>query len=203
LSVLPSPQRLVVTSSRKARPGVLTLKGGRLETAPLAAEPVELPRPMSGLNVFERALTVSGKSTELPGPYTTASTRGAITLVVYPDGSAMLLDGGLPVTRLYGAGAGSALADLDGDGVPEVLLSSTRYACDGDELKVLSLQQALALQARGATALESPLLWAGATPHGRAITALAVDLDGDKVDEVVLGVWLSDGQGELLVARAR
>jgi hypothetical protein len=87
--------------------------------------------------------------------------------------------------------------------VPELLLSSTRYACDSDELKVLSLAQALALQARSASAVESPLLWSGATPRGRAIAALGADLDGDKVDEVVLGVWLSDGTGELLVARAR
>jgi hypothetical protein len=203
LAVLSSPPRLVVASSRKARPAVLTFKAGRVEATPVAEAPAELPRPTIGLNVFERGLTLSGKMIELPGPFTTTSTRGATTLIVYPDGSAMLSDGTLPSTRLGGAGAGSALADLDGDGVPEVLLSSTRYACDGDELKVLSLTQALALQARSASAVESPVLWSGATPRGRTIAALSADLDGDKVDEVVLGVWLSDGTGELLVVRAR
>ncbi len=197
-----SPGRISIASGRKAKTTWLAMKGERLEAGgPLVADGVGV-KLVPGLNVFERQVTIGGKPVELPAPFTTASARGAVALVVYPDGTAMVVDGSVPATRFGGAGAGSALADLDGDGTPEVLLSSARYAVDGDELKVLSLAQATALQSRSASAVEAATLWQGVTPRGRVLTALGADLDGDKTEEVVLGVWLSDGTGELLVLRA-
>jgi hypothetical protein len=205
LALLPAPPHLLLASSRKAKGATVTARGGRLEVAPSeAAVPIDgvAVRPLPGLNVFERQVLLNGRSVELPGPLTAVSSRGGLTLTVYPDGTAMLLDGGVAASHFSGAGAASTLADLDGDGTPEVLLSSTRYAVEADPLSVISLAQAQALQARSASALEASTLWQGVTPHGRAIVALAADLDQDKVDEVVLGLWLPDGTGELLVARA-
>ncbi|MBL8955299.1 MAG: hypothetical protein JNK82_31285, partial [Myxococcaceae bacterium] len=80
--------------------------------------------------------------------------------------------------------------------------SSPRDAADGDEVKALTLSAAHARQARGGSIGEAAPLWAGATPRGRVLTALGADLDGDKNEEVILGVWLNDGTGELLVMRA-
>ena len=67
---------------------------------------------------------------------------------------------------------------------------------------MLPLAQLQALQARGGSTVEATALWQGATPRGRAIVALGADLDGDKAEEIVVGVWLPDGTGELLVVRA-
>ncbi len=191
LAVLPSPARIVVASTRKARVFALFFRGGRLELgtadAPVMADGVGV-KPVAGMNVFERTAVVGGRTVELPAPFTTASSRGANTLVVFPDGVATLVDS---PARITGAGAAAALADLDGDGTPEAFLSSARYAVDGDEVKVVALAQ-----------LGSAPLWQGSTPRGRAIVALGADLDGDKAEEIVVGVWLPDGTGELLVARA-
>ncbi|MBL8956992.1 MAG: VCBS repeat-containing protein, partial [Myxococcaceae bacterium] len=128
-----SAGRVSVASGKKARPTWLQLKGERLEAAggALVADGVAV-KLAPGLNVFERQVTVAGRVLELPAPFTTASARGNVTLAVFPDGSAMLVDAAVPTTRFWGAGAGSALADLDGDGTPEVVVSSTRYAADGD-----------------------------------------------------------------------
>lgn len=198
-----SPGRVHIASGKKAKPTWLSMKGEKLEAGgPLLADGVAV-KLVPGLNVFEKQVAIGGRPIELPAPFTAASARGAVALVVYPDGSAMVLDGAaVPATRFSGAGAGSALADLDGDGTPEVLLSSARYAIDGDELKVLSLPQATALQGRSGSVVEAPVLWQGTTPRGRVLSALGADLDGDKSEELVLGVWLGDGTGELLVLRA-
>ena len=205
LAVASAPPRLLVASSRKARAAALVPRAGRLESAPaevpLYADGVGV-RPAVGLNVFERTVVLSGRAVELPAPFTSAASRGSVALVVYADGSGMLLEGTVPATRFTGAGAAAAMADLDGDGTPEVLLSSPRYAVDGDDLKVLSLAQAQALQARAGSAALFTGLWQGTTPRGSAIVALGADLDGDKNEELVIGVWLPDGTGELLVARA-
>jgi hypothetical protein len=207
LGVAQAPARLLLSSSRKAKTATLVVaRGGRLETqASDAAVPIDgvAVKPAAGTNVFERQVSIGARGLELPAPFTAISSRGNVTLVVYPDGTAMLVDGGVPATRFTGVGAASALADLDGDGTPELLVSSTRYAVDGDPLVVLSLSQALALQAKSSSTVEASTLWQGSTPRGRAITALGADLDGDRVDEVVLGVWLPDGTGELLVGRAK
>ncbi|MBK7863001.1 MAG: VCBS repeat-containing protein [Archangiaceae bacterium] len=204
LAVLPGPPRLLLASSRKARQAVLVARGQRLElSATDAPLPVDgaLVRPLAGMNVLERQVVLGGKALELPAPPTALSVRGATALLVYPDGTAMLLDGAVPATHFSGAGAASTLADLDADGSPELLLSSTRYAVDGDPLVVLSLAQAQQLQARAGSTADAQPLWQGATPRGRAIVALGADLDGDKAEEVVLGIWLPDGTGELLVAK--
>lgn len=204
LAVLSSPARVQLASSRKARPALLTLRSTRLDgvvnDAQVPLDGVGV-RPAAGLNLFEKQITVGGRALELPAPFTATSSRAGTTLVVYPDGTAQLFDAAVPATRFSGAGAASALADLDGDGKPELLLSSTRFSCDGDELKVLSLGAALALQARSASAPEATSLWQGTTPRGRALTALGADLDADHTEELLIGIWLPDGTGELLVAR--
>ncbi len=203
ISILNSPPRIVVFSGRHTRAEVLVLKGNELK-ASLSNEPVFIDsvavRPSPGLNVFDKQISLGGKSVDLALPLTAVSSRGAVALGVFPDGSAALLHAAMPPTRFTGAGAASTLADLDGDGVPEVFLSSTRFSTDADPLQVVSLATAEALQSHAGSAVEGPALWQGATPHGRALIAVAADLDADHCEEVVLGLWLSDGTGELMVA---
>jgi hypothetical protein len=190
VAVLVSPPRIALASGRHARGEVLTVKGSELKGVaaehPVAVDGVPV-RVAPGLNVFEK---VAGS----PAPFTALSVRSGVRLTVFPDGTASLWRGA-EAGRLNGAGAASTLADLDGDGTPEVFLSSTRFFPDGDPLRVVSLASAEAQQP-GPSAL-----WEGSTPRGRALVATAADLDGDRSEEVLLGVWLSDGTGELLVAR--
>jgi hypothetical protein len=192
--VLPSPPRLVVASGRRARGGICPLKNGDVRPAD---HPVQLDgvpvRLAAGLNVFEKGPAAAT-------PFTALSARAGVTFVVFPDGTAGLTRTGPVTGHFSGAGAASTLADLDGDGTPELFLSSTRFFPDGDPLQVLALSTAEAMQARGGQTLEGPALWQGATPRGRALVATAVDLDGDRAEEVLLGVWLPDGSGEILVA---
>jgi hypothetical protein len=194
LAVLPSPPRLAVASGRRARGGLFPLKNAEVRPAdhPVLLDGVPV-RLAAGLNLFEKGPAASV-------PFTTLSSRGGVTLVVFPDGTAGFTRSGPVAGHFSGAGAASTLADLDGDGTPEVFLSSTRFFPDGDPLQVLALSSAEAMQARTGQSLEGPALWQGATPRGRAIVATAADLDGDKAEEVLLGVWLPDGSGEVLVA---
>jgi hypothetical protein len=181
VAVLSSPSRIALASGRYARGEVLTVKGNELKGVaaehPVAVDGVPV-RVAPGLNVFE-------KGAGSPSPFTALSVRRGVRLTVYPDGTATL---GADAARLTGAGAASTLADLDGDGTPEIFLSSTRFFPDGDPLRVVA-------------GPSTPSLWEGSTPRGRALVATAADLDGDRAEEVLLGVWLADGTGEILVAR--
>jgi hypothetical protein len=153
-----------------------------------------------GFNRFQPAATWAGKAVSFPAPPQAVSPFGAMALVVFPDGTASLARGVAPSTRVGGVGSGSALADLDADGTAEVVVTSARTSGALDDVRVLSLADAEALAARGGVVAEASPLWQQPLA-GRTIVAAAGDLDGDGADEVVLGTWLPDGSGELLVLK--
>lgn len=158
-------------------------------------------KPEPGFNRFAADLSWAGKPLALPVGPQTVSVSGEVVLMVFADGAAAVSRGGVPSSRVLGLGAGSALADLDGDGTPEVVATLSRTSGEADEVKVLALSAFEALQARGGTLAESTPLWQQPL-HGRAVVAAAGDLDGDGLDEVVLGLWAADGSsGELVLLR--
>jgi len=156
------------------------------------------PRP--GFASFAPQLQWAGKSLTWPEPLQSLSSFGPMVLAVGPTGNAAIARGVAPSTLLAGLGAGTTLADLDGDGTPEVIATGPRTTFDGDELKVMSLGAFESAQARNGNATETTPLWVRKV-EGRVLCGGAGDLDGDGVDEVVFGSWLADGSSEFTVVR--
>ncbi len=195
--------KLLAWSSRRERPESFTWQvGGWRSSGPadaLSLGPVTLTaRP--GYASFARELTWAGKSLTWPVPLEQLALFGTIALGVGPAGEAAIARGQAPTTQLTGVGSASTLADLDADGTAEVIVTSARSTGEGDELRVVSLGAFESTQARGGNLNEAAVAWQKKL-DGRAIVAATGDLDGDGVDEVVLGTWLTDGTGELLVLR--
>ncbi|TSC23684.1 VCBS repeat-containing protein [Corallococcus sp. Z5C101001] len=201
LAVLAGPPRLAAWSTRLARGEVLVLdraKGvlrpsGTLDAAPLGS--AERGAFVPGQTVFAPELRLAdGRGLTVPAPFGTASFAPPRMLFVHADGTAALY--ARPTSapaRLSGLGAGSALADLDGDGVPELLTTSPQLQPAPDTLRVLSLTP-------DAPMAHEPL-WQGALPSGRALFVVTADLDGDKRREVIVGSWKPDGTSELFLLR--
>lgn len=207
IAVQKSPPRLAYFSAQRSRGELLAYDGGVLKAVGVleqallgaAVEPLS-GTLMPGLNTFEPQLTLGGKARlRLKAPFSSlAAHRRAPSLYLFfsPEGGASLVKGESELLRLGGAGAGGALCDVDGDGQLELLLSSARYAPEPDELRLVSLA---AVEAHQGKAL--PPLWEGSSLRGQVLQATQADLDGDGADELVLGVWRSDGGGELQVLR--
>lgn len=195
--------RLTAWSSRREKPEVFTWlregwrSAGAAETLSVGAVSLT-PRP--GLASFQGEFTWAGKTVKWPDALAQTSQHGVLMLGVGPAGTAAIARGQTPATTLTGVGSGSALADLDGDGSPEVVVTNARATGDVDEVRVLSLGAFESTQARGGQITEAPTLWLRRL-EGRAVLAASGDLDGDSVDEVVLGIWREDGTGELAVLR--
>jgi hypothetical protein len=192
--------KVLAWSARRERPELFSLSGKPLGAADgLTLDTIAL-RADPGFNRFLPEVTWAGKAVTLPAALQAVSVFGALALVVYPDGTASLPRGAAPTARLVGVGSGSALADLDGDGTPELVLSSTRTVGVEDEVRVLTLAEADALAARQGLVVEASPAWQQPLA-GRALVAASGDLDGDGADETVLGTWLSDGAGELVILK--
>ncbi len=203
LAITGSPPRLVAWSGRRARAEVLTLsdKGlkatGTQDTVPLDGLGVRLE---PGLNRFFPEAQLAGRPLRLPSGFQATSTRAGVTLLVLPDGTA-LLGRQLPGSgHLLDVGCGSALADLDHDALPELLVSTARTVGDTDELRLLSLATAEQLAGGGQSTRSATPLWQ-APLKGRAMVMTGADLEGDGTEAFVFGTWLSDGTGELWIAR--
>lgn len=110
----------------------------------------------------------------------------------HPDGRLELLDARLaPAGIVDGAGAGFALADLDGDGAAELVASLATPAAP-DRIRVLPLaaigESAAAGQPR-APAFESPPV------AGLLLCGAAADLTGDGLDDALLAADVSGPEG--------
>ena len=201
VAVLSGP-RVVAWSAKRARAEVLTWSNGGLRPAGFTDSVVIDGLGVKlepGLDSLSAEVIWSGSRTISlgAGPQVTSS-RGPLTLLVMPDGSAALARGVAPTAKMSGVGAGSTLADLDGDGVTEVVLSGNHTAGD-DEVRVLSITALDAVAARSGTMAEATAAWQSPLTRGRALAATAADLDGVKGDEVILATSLPDGTGELVV----
>jgi hypothetical protein len=207
VAVLSKPTRIAYLSAKRARGELLTYDRGTLravgtfDEAPLArVGDAELTGALvPGQNVFAGPLTLGTAHWVLNAPFSTLSTHAApggnAFLVVAPDGSGSLSSGSpmAPASKLSGLGAGSALADVDGDGRPEICTSSPRHAPEVDELRISSLNGTAA----------GPELWRTAElPKGaRILQIVPADLDGEGTEALIVGLWLPDGSGELDVFR--
>ncbi len=203
IAFLQNPPRLVAWSGRRAKAEVLTLVGSTLkpsgmqDTITLDGLTVRLE---PGLNRFLPEIQVGGRGARMPTGFQASSTRGGVTLVVWPDGTGTVTRQFPPGGRLGDVGCGSALADVDGDGAPELLVSTARTSGDVDELRLLSLSVAEGLAANAQSTRSTTPSWQ-ATLKGRVLVMTGADLDGDGGEEFVFGTWLMDGTGELWVAR--
>ncbi|HEU4383811.1 MAG TPA: VCBS repeat-containing protein [Anaeromyxobacteraceae bacterium] len=119
-----------------------------------------------------------------------APRAGAVAFAaVTGEGVALLLGPDLaPVGRLEGVGAGLALADLDGDGEPELVASDAAAGIE-DRVRVLRLPSGQAVH-------ESASL------PGSILAGAAADLTGDGRDDAVLCASLPDGTSELWLVTA-
>lgn len=203
VAILPSPPRVVAWSGRRARAELFAWANGALRSQG-AQESITLDgftaRLEPGLNRFLPESQYAGKPVRTPAGFQAVSVRGPVMLFVWPDGTASLSRQLPPAGRLADVGCGSALADVDGDGVPEVLVSSARTSGDADELRLLPLPLAEGLAANVQSVRSAPAVWQ-APLKGRALVMTGADLDGDGAEEFVFGTWLSDGSGELWLAR--
>jgi hypothetical protein len=201
LAVLPGPPRLAAWSTHHAHGEVLALDRARgalrplgtLDAAPLG--PTERGAFIPGQTAFAPEVRLAdGRPLTVPAPFTTASLAPPRMLFVHPDGAASLYPrASAAPARLSGLGAGSALGDVDGDGVPEVLTTSPQLQPSPDVLRVFS--------STGDDPTAHEPLWQGALPAGRALYVVTADLDGDKRREVVVGLTRPDGTGELFLLR--
>lgn len=203
LAVLQGPPRVIAWSGKRARAEVLGFSGTTLK--PVGAQdtiPLDVlgARLEPGLNRFLPDIAVGAQRTRLPGGFQATSSRNGVTLIVWPDGTGTVTRQLPPTGRMLDVGCGSALADVDRDGVPELLVSSSRTAGDADELRLLPLAVAEGLAINGQSTRSTTPSWQ-ATLKGRAIVMSGADLDGDGGEEFVFGTWLADGTGELWVAK--
>jgi hypothetical protein len=198
-----APGKITVWSGRRERAEAFSFSRGVLKSAGLT-DVVLLDGV--GLKVepsFNRAqseVSWAAKPVALPLGPQTVSLVGPLGFFTFADGSASLTRGVAPVGHVLGVGSASVVADLEGAGVGEVIVTGAKTFGEVDEVRVLSVTAFEALQARGALVAEGAALWQQPL-KGRAVVAAAGDLDGDGADEVVLGVWAADGSGELLVLK--
>lgn len=195
--------RLTAWSSRRDKPQAFTWvnEGWRANgvVEALVTGPITVtPRP--GFSSFQPDFSWAGKQTKWPDALSQLSLSGTLALGVTPGGSASVSRGVSVTNAVTGVGSGSAIADLDGDGTPEVVVTTARTIGESDEVRVLSLGAFESVQTRSGPASEATALWQRKL-DGRAVVAAAGDVDGDAVDEVVLGLWRDDGSGELLLLR--
>jgi hypothetical protein len=191
-----------VWSSRRERAETFSFKSGVLKplgTAELVIDGLALHTD-PGVAGFAHELTWAGKPVTLPGVASSFSEFGAMVVFTLNDGSAAVARGLSTVGRVSGVGSGTCLADLDADGTPELVATSAKTVGDVDEVRVVPIEKFEALQTRSAPLAEATAVWQQPL-KGRALLAAAGDLDADATDEVVLGLWQTDGSGELVVLK--
>ncbi len=220
LAVLPSssaaPARLAAFSAQRARGELLTLEQNRSSLRPLATFTADeaplarlgddplLGRHDAGRTTFAPTLTRNGTpAMALPRAFTTLTSYvgagGPELLAVFPNGAghwrADLTAAEPRSLELRGLGAGTALADVDGDGYAELVTSEPHFAPNPEALRVL---RAPALA--GAASLDS-VRFRKELARGRILQIAGADLDGQRAHSLIVAVWLPDGSTELQVQR--
>lgn len=196
--------KVVWLSGRRAHGEALAIAGGVAKATGPADEAAldgVTVRLVPGINAFAAEANWFGKPVALPAPLTATNTRAGLTLFLFANGTGAITRGVPPSTVFSQAPSAAVLADLDGDGIIELLSTSARFFPDSDEVRVLPAAAVEAIAARAGSLGEATPVWSGATPRGRILAAAAGDLDGDGAEDVVLGAWLPDGTGELWVAK--
>jgi hypothetical protein len=201
VAIIPQPPRLAAWSTRYSHGEVLLLdsaKGtlktlGPLDTAPIGA--FERATFTAGQTNFTPEVRLGeGRVLTVPAPFTSASLVPPRLLFVHPDGSASLYPRATtPPVRIQGLGAGSALGDLDGDNTPELITTAPQLFPSPETVRVYALT--------GDDPTSHSPLWQSTLPTGRALYVITADLDQDKQREVLVGVWHSDGTGEVFLMR--
>jgi hypothetical protein len=201
VAIVPQPARLAAWSTRYSHGEVLlfdrakgTLRSiGPLDTAPIGA--YERATFTTGQTTFTPEVRLGeGRLLSVPAPFTSASIVPPRMLFVHPDGSGSLYPRPTaPPVRLQGLGAGSALGDLDGDDIPELITTAPQLFPAPETVRVYALT--------GDDPTTHSPLWQSTLPAGRALYVTTADLDQDKQREVLVGVWHSDGTGEVFLMR--
>jgi hypothetical protein len=201
VAIVPQPARLAAWSTRYSHGEVLlfdrakgTLRSiGPLDTAPIGA--FERATFTQGQTTFTPEVRLGeGRLLSVPAPFTSASIVPPRMLFVHPDGSASLYPRATtPPVRMQGLGAGSALGDLDGDDLPELIATTPQLFPAPETVRVYTLS--------GDDPTTHSPLWQSTLPAGRALYVTTADLDQDRQREVLVGVWHSDGTGEVFLMR--
>jgi hypothetical protein len=205
--VLPRVHRVAYFSCRLGKGELLeksadgTLRSVEmLDQAPIAVSG-ETPlwaKPLAGQNTFAPMIGPKGQApVALRDNFSTLSTTSASPaqyLVVFPGGGGALARGSLAdpgAMHLTELGAGSGLVDFDGGGNPSLVTSSSQYDPMPDQIRVFQLASAPALQ------------WNDPVSQGEVLQIVGADLEGNKQQSAVVGVWMPEGNSEIQVIRRR
>ena len=121
--------KLLAWSSRRDRAESFTWQRDAWRPAGLGDAPARGPVMFSarpGFASFGKELTWAGKPVNWPEPIAQFALFGALALGISPTGTAAIARGLAPTSQLTGVGSGSTLADLDGDGTPEVIATDRK-----------------------------------------------------------------------------
>jgi hypothetical protein len=192
VSLTAKPTRVAFFTARHESGQTLELDRGALRSTATTEPSVLLDglqvRQSPGLNVF-------GTTVRLPALVQSVGSSKGVRLFQLVNGGLYFARGEVdPSPSGLVSGTAAALADLDGDGTPEILTSAREAFPRLELLSVFALKDAEA-----GAADSSASLWRGALPRGRALVAAGCDLNGDGKEEAVVGAWLEDGTGELSV----
>jgi len=189
---------------------------GSLNEAPLAAqgETQVWGSFVPGRSAFASDLRLgSGEAWSVRGPLWTlslfAASKGPRSLIAFADGTASWFGGvGIPRGRQFRSSA--AAIDIDGDGEPQIVTTSSRYRAEPDELRVLESPAndgpapAASPAVDGGTddvPLQLHERWREPIRGGWALQVVGAHLMPGKPAQIVVGVWRPDGSGELQIFR--
>jgi hypothetical protein len=220
-------QRIAYFSAARRKGEVLTLDGARGEfrsLGPLSEVPVAALGQtqiwgsfVAGRSAFAPELwSAAGERWAVPGPFWMLSFFSAATgprvLMAFADGTASWGAGlGDLRPRIIGnAAAAMSLIDVDGDGEPEFVTTSSRYRPEPDELRVLSApaQKPTSSEStlgRAAASVDGGVanqeLWRGTIQGGWALQLVGARAGAGQPEQIVVAVWMPDGAAQLRVFR--
>ncbi|HXX29990.1 MAG TPA: VCBS repeat-containing protein [Myxococcaceae bacterium] len=190
-------RRLLAFSAGRAAGEVLELSGGALVPREALARPVlgclSARLEASLFPGLARFVPSSGPWPSLPGEprawggSVRAGAPGPGVLVLLEDGTARWAEGTGGLHALPGVGAGAAAVDLAGDGAVRIAASSSAAAPAVDRLRLLAPDGGAEL-----ASVEVP---------GRILQVAAWSSARGSEEELLLGVWRTDGGSELRLAR--